>query len=137
MTAADILKFVDDLYATTALGDFAKLETMLADDFFITEAPGLPMAGTYRGKAALEELFVQVMGMLDVSGLERISTTASDDGTGIAVVLMHFAGEGLKSAELCELFRFRDGKCCEIRPYYFDPAALHAAAAAKLAHHSA
>ena len=37
----------------------------------------------------------------------------------------------LAPAELCEMFRFRDGKCCEIRPFYFDPAQFIAAVGAK------
>jgi hypothetical protein len=29
------------------------------------------------------------------------------------------------------MFRFRDGKCCEIKPFYFDPAPVLAAAKRK------
>jgi hypothetical protein len=32
---------------------------------------------------------------------------------------------------IAEAFLFRDGKCCEIRPYYFDPTAVVAAVASK------
>ena len=32
-----------------------------------------------------------------------------------------FEDPSLAPAQLAELFRFRDGKVCEIRPYYFDP----------------
>jgi Na+-translocating ferredoxin:NAD+ oxidoreductase RnfC subunit len=31
----------------------------------------------------------------------------------------------------CAKSCFRDGKCCQIKPYYFDPATIHAAVAAK------
>lgn len=130
MTHEDILRFVDDLYAATGRGDFDAAAGMLTDDFFVTEAEGLPMAGVYRGRHALRDLYVKVMGMLDVAALDRIETTAGGD-YAVTVLTMRFADPALKPAELCELFRFRDGKCCEIRPYYFDPAPLIAASEAK------
>ena len=133
----EIITLVQNLYAASGAGDFDRLADLLTEDFFVSEGGHLPMAGTYRGQRALQELFIKVMGLVDVAGLDLMTITASPDGTAIALVRMRFADPALAPAELCELFRFRDGKCCEIRPYYFDPAALHAAAAAKLAHHSA
>jgi ketosteroid isomerase-like protein len=50
MTDDEKMAFVQQLYATTGVGDFDTAETMLTDDFFIIEAEGLPMAGEYRGK---------------------------------------------------------------------------------------
>lgn len=130
MTHEDIIRFVDDLYAATGSGDWDKAASMLTDDCFITEADGLPMAGVYRGRNALKELYIKVMGMLDVVALDRIETTAGGH-CAVTILTMRFADPALKPAELCELFRFRDGRCCEIRPYYFDHAALVAACAAK------
>ena len=72
------------------------------------------------------------MGMVDVAGLDRIQTTVGGD-YAITVVAFRFADPNLAPAELCELFRFRDGKVCEIKPYYFDPAPMIAAAEAKKA----
>jgi hypothetical protein len=64
MTHDEIVKYVDDLYECTGVGDFDRAETMLTDDFFITEADSLPFAGVYRGKTALRELYTKVMGMM-------------------------------------------------------------------------
>ncbi len=130
MSRDDMLKFVDDLYTATSVGDFDKASAMLTDDFFITEADSLPMAGVYRGKNALKDLFIEVMGMMDVAGLARGETTTSAD-TAVCHVTFQFVDPKLTPAELLELFRFRDGKICEIRPYYFDPSTIHAAVAAK------
>ncbi|HZU64464.1 MAG TPA: nuclear transport factor 2 family protein [Novosphingobium sp.] len=132
LTPAQIEQFVDDLYAATAVGDFDKAADMLTDDFFVTEADNLPMAGIYRGRNALKELFTKVMGLMDVAGLERVQTLVGGD-YAVTYLSFRFADPALKSAELCELFRFRDGKCCEIKPFYFDPATVHAAVAAKQA----
>lgn len=130
MTREDMLKIVDDLYAATGVGDFDKAETLLTDDFFVSEADCLPMAGVYSGKTALRELFTRVMGMMDVAGLARGETTTGGD-FAICQVAFQFQDPSLKPAELLELFRFRDGKVCEIKPYYFDPAPIVAACAAK------
>lgn len=130
MTAAEIEHFVDDLYAATGVGDWDRAADMLADDLVIVEAPGLPMEGVYRGRNALKDLYGVVMGLLDVAALERKQLTVGGD-YAIAVITMRFADPSLEPAELCELFRFRDGKVCEIRPYYFDQAPIIAAARVK------
>ena len=46
--------------------------------------------------------------------------TAGDDYV-VNMVSFRFEDPSLAPAQLAELFRFRDGKVCEIRPYYFDP----------------
>lgn len=132
MTAAEMIEFVDNLYDATGTGDWDRAASMLTDDMVITESQGLPFAGTYHGVNALQELFVKVMGMMDVAGLDRVETTAGKDHA-VTILSFRFADPSLPPAELCEMFRFRDGKCCEIKPFYFDPAAIHAACAAKAA----
>jgi ketosteroid isomerase-like protein len=126
-----ILQIIDDLYAATGVGDFEKAEEYLTDDFFITEADSLPFAGVYRGRTALRDLYSKVMGMMDVAGLNRVQTTSGGD-YAVTMLSFEFVDPALAPAHLCELFRFRDGKICEIRPYYFDPAPIIAACSAKL-----
>ncbi|WP_222558161.1 nuclear transport factor 2 family protein [Caenibius sp. WL] len=130
MTPEEMVRFVDDLYAATGAGDWDKAAGMLTDDFFVTEADNLPMAGVYRGRNALKDLFLTVMGKVDVAGLDRVLTTTGGD-YAITILSMRFADPALEPAELLELFRFRDGKCCEIKPYYFDASKFAAAAEAK------
>ncbi|WP_338045386.1 nuclear transport factor 2 family protein [Novosphingobium kaempferiae] len=130
MTPEEITDLVDRLYASAGAGDWETANAMLTDDFVAYEADALPMAGAYRGKNGLKELFAKAMGMADVVGLDRSDLLTGKD-SAIAVLTMRFADPALKPAELCEMFRFRDGKCCEIKPYYYDPAHFHAAAAAK------
>ncbi|MES2496185.1 MAG: nuclear transport factor 2 family protein [Pseudomonadota bacterium] len=132
MTPQQIEQFVDDLYAATGAGDWDKAASMLTDDFVVVEADPLPMAGTYRGPHALRELFTKVMGMMDVAGLDRIQTTVGGD-YAVTILSFRFADPALRPAELCELFRFRDGKVCEIKPFYFDPTTMVDACAAKTA----
>lgn len=132
MTDEEKRAVIEALYAATGAGDFDAAEQYLTDDFFITEADSMPFAGVYRGKTALRELFVKVMGMMDVAGLDVVEHCVGGDH-GVTILQFKFADPALAPAPLCEMFRFRDGKVCEIRPYYFDPAPIHAACRAKAA----
>ena len=132
MTPQDMIDFVDRLYAATGNGDWEAASQMLTDDFVAHEAAGLPMAGEYRGKNGLRDLYARVMGLCDVVALDRVETTAGKDHA-VTILSLRFADPALAPAEICEIFRFRDGKCCEIKPYYFDPASFIAAAEAKAA----
>ncbi|WP_239806233.1 nuclear transport factor 2 family protein [Croceicoccus hydrothermalis] len=127
MTNEDAAKLVSDLFAATGSGDWDRAESMLTDDLVIYEADCVPMAGEYRGKTALRELYNDVFTSLDIAELEQLGQTVGGDYV-INIARMHFAQPGLKPAELCERFTIRDGKVSEIKPYYFDPTALTAAA---------
>ncbi|KPH68166.1 nuclear transport factor 2 family protein [Novosphingobium sp. ST904] len=132
MTAEDMIDFVDRLYAATGAGDWETASDMLTDDFVAREADGLPMAGEYRGRDGLRALYGRVMGLCDVVALDRVETTAGKDHA-VTILSLRFADPALAPAEICEMFRFRDGKCCEIKPFYFDPASFIAAADVKAA----
>jgi ketosteroid isomerase-like protein len=132
MTAQQTEQLVDSLYTSTAAGEWEAAAAMLTDDFVVTEADGLPMAGVYRGRNALKDLFLKVIELVDVAGFDRVQTTVGGD-YAVCILSIRFADPALAPAELCELFRFREGKCCEIKPYYFDPAQFIAAAEAKRA----
>lgn len=126
MTHDEKLAVIDALYAAAGVGDFDAAEALLTDDLVIEEAAGLPMAGTYTGRTALRNLYGDVMGMMEVAGLERIETTTGGD-YAVTILYFRFVDPDLEPAHLCERFRFRDGKVCEIKPYYFDPATVIAA----------
>jgi ketosteroid isomerase-like protein len=125
------LEATQRLYAICAAGEWDAVRDMLADDFFATEAPGLPYAGRFSGKDALHELFVLVMGMMDVEAMDLVQMTAGGDWV-ITLVTMHARdADGPIAIELAEGTRFRDGKVAELKPFYFDPATVHRAVAAK------
>jgi hypothetical protein len=71
MSHEETIAFVERLYAVTGVGDWETAADMLTEDFVAYEADGMPMAGAYRGKNGLHDLFVKVMAMVDVVGLER------------------------------------------------------------------
>jgi ketosteroid isomerase-like protein len=130
MNREDMLRIVDTCYTANQAGNFELTESFLTDDFVVSEADSLPYAGVYRGRHALRELFAKVFSMMDVVGLDRLSSSAGSDCV-VEVIRMRFADPALAPAELAELFRFRDGKVCEVKPYYFDPGPVIAACEAK------
>ncbi len=124
------IKYVEALFAATGSGDWATAEKMLTSDFFVTEADTLPFAGVYRGQKALQELFEIVMSSAGVVGFDLHQLTAGGDRV-VALLDMLIEGPPPMRVPLAETFRFRDGKVCEIKPYYFDPRPLSDAVAAR------
>lgn len=121
------------LYEISAAGDWAAVEEMLADDFVATEAAGLPYEGAYRGKDGLRQLYLKVMGMMDLEGLDLVQMTVGGDWVIALVTMKARDADGPFDIELAEGTRFRDGKVVEIKPFYFDPAQVHRAVKAKQA----
>lgn len=121
---------INRLYALTGAGDWAAAEEHLTEDFFAIEADGLPFGGVYSGKGGLRALYERVMSMMDVADLEIRETLAGEDYAVTLVDLVFARPEGTR-ARIAEMFRFRGDLICEIRPYYFDPATVHAAVEAK------
>jgi ketosteroid isomerase-like protein len=119
----DYRSIVTALYAASGKGDWAAAEQMLTDDFFITEAPHVPMAGIFRGRQALQNLYKHVFGLIDVQGLEVHDVTVGDSHA-VCLLDMLLPGTPPVRVALAEMFRFRGDQVCEIRPYYFDPAPL-------------
>ena len=126
----EIQQFVEHLYELTGTGNWTEAEKLLTDDFFVTEASTMPFAGVYRGRGALRELYGKVMSMMDIVDLKIHETTVGHD-YAVTLLDMVLAGNPPVPVPLAEMFRFRDGKVCEIRPYYFDPTEIIKACAAK------
>lgn len=129
-TAADRLRIVQTLYERCSQGDWASVEALLTEDFFAIESSQLPFAGVYRGCSGFRQLFERVFGMLDIAGLEVLDITVGESHA-VAVLDMMLAGQPPIRVPLTEVFRFRDGQVCEIRPHYFDPAQIISAVAAR------
>ncbi len=120
------LRVVEALYAATGKGDWATAESLLTEDFFITESATTPFAGVYRGRRALHDLFLQVV---PASGVKKHDIQQMTAGGNTVVVLLELVLGGPPEARvaLAEVFHLRDGQVCEIKPYYFDPGPMHAA----------
>jgi hypothetical protein len=126
MTDAEVRSIIERLYAAAGAGDWDGVAALLADDFVISEAAGLPYAGTWHGKDALRQVYMLVMGTWRDPKVDIHAVTVGD---GHAVGLLTLAVTAPDTGErhsfpIAEMFRIDSGKIAEIRPYYFDTAAV-------------
>lgn len=124
-------KTLEAFFAAFKVHDTTTMEALLAPDFVIHEADGLPYAGTYVGFAGWMEL------------LGRIGSTWTD----LTPTIRHFLGDGRHFAILMdltltakatgrsietsifELWTVEAGKITQVRPFYWDTKAVAALAA--------
>lgn len=129
MTEESQLKaIVQAVYAHAGASDWAACEALLSPDLVIHEAAGLPYAGTYSGRDALRRLHGIVMAHWQDPAIEFHAMTAGD-GHVVSLVTFHLTSRatGRRAAmPLAEMFRIEHGLVTEIRPFYFDPAAVGA-----------
>ena len=122
------------MYEIAGAGDWTTAATLITPDFFVTEATTVPFAGRYEGIEGYRRLFTTLTSVINVTGFDLHQMTAGGDWV---VVLLDIVAQDERGAPLpiplAESLRFRDGLCCEIKPYYFDPALVHRAVAAKKA----
>ena len=86
-----------------------------------------------RGDVVNLLVYGTVMGMMDSTGMDLIEMTCGGDWVIVLVEIKATDAGGDFCIALAEGTRFRDGKICEIKPYYFDPALVHRAVNAKKA----
>jgi ketosteroid isomerase-like protein len=125
-------EIVQALYRLCAQGDWASAEALLTEDFFVIEADSLPFAGVYRGRGGLRQIYEIVFGSLDIAAAEIHEITTGEE-YAVTLLDMVLAGDPPVRVPITEVFRFRDGKVCEIRPHYFDPAPIVTAVRARSA----
>lgn len=122
------------LYEVASAGDWDVIARLITDDFFVTEADSVPFAGVYRGLEGYRQVFATVTGVMDVTGFDLHQMTAGGEWIIVLLdILSRDENGGELRIPLAEAMHFRDGLCCEIKPYYFDPALAHRAVAAKKA----
>lgn len=126
-TSPDDLKaIVQSIYAHAGAGEWDACAAYLSDDLVIHEAASLPYAGAFRGKNALRDLHAQVMAHWADPRIDFHAMTAGDNHV-VSLVTFHLTSKitGKSAAmPLAEVFRLGHGKVTEIRPFYFDSAAV-------------
>ncbi|MGE3690142.1 MAG: nuclear transport factor 2 family protein [Novosphingobium sp.] len=98
----------------------------MADDCVLHEAESLPYGGVYPGRELMKATLSGVTGRFDRFEYEILNYLAGGDEV---VVHLHMSGVGRDSRKLfslpvMELWRFREGKAIEMRPFLYDSAAL-------------
>jgi ketosteroid isomerase-like protein len=120
---------VERFYDASLKADLVAMADIVADDVVIIEAPSLPYGGTHSGREQALALLSQLYDGIDLDAIPRPEVLAGPQ-RAVAFVEVAFRGAdgGLTVISVVETFRVRDGRIVEIKPYYFDTAAMAASA---------
>ncbi|MDV5145867.1 nuclear transport factor 2 family protein [Streptomyces sp. SBC-4] len=134
-TTADSAAVLTGMYAAEAAylaaggpgeASFAPLAPYFAPDVVLHQAAALPYGGTWRGHAGLERFFLamsQVWESFDMTEQEFLSTGAT------AVVLTRVRARARATGReltfpILQTITVRAGRIAEVRPFYWDTAAI-------------
>jgi uncharacterized protein len=120
MVIQENVQIVKDAYAAFGRGDINGLLALFAEDIeWISPGEGLPLAGTYRGRAGVAGFFQKVSEMLEFSFLEPREFVAQEDW----VLVVGFDRGRVKATNRTfegywvMAFTVRHGKVTNVREY--------------------
>lgn len=125
---AIVKRFYDYLASGDRDGAYANV---MAEDCVLHEAPALPYGGIYHGRDRMQATLADVVGRFDEFEVEILDYLAGGDKV---VVHLTIKGVGKVSRKpfdtpIMELWRIREGKVIELRPFLYDAAGVAEAVA--------
>jgi uncharacterized protein len=123
--SADTRRVVSACYAAARANDAAAILELMDPDVVLREPASLPNAGVHRGVDQVMQALVPVFALFDLSRL-TIEKIVVDGEYGIGLVDLPFRDRAGQSCEVSEVYRVRNGRVVEIRPFYWDTAAIAA-----------
>ena len=111
-------------YDALANNDWEGFYADVTDKTEFHEAPSLPYAGVYRGRADIERGVKLMFGAWDDFTSNFLQFGAGGDLVFVHVIISGIGRKTGKSFSMpvIELWRLKDGKVTEIRPFYYDTA---------------
>jgi ketosteroid isomerase-like protein len=108
---------------------FEVLAPFFAADVVLHQADALPYGGTWRGHAGMEQFFEAMSQVWESFEIEQQSFLAND---ATPVVLSEVRATARASGRelrfpILQMIRIENGRIAEIRPFYWDTAAIAAA----------
>lgn len=121
------IEITKQLYESAIAADWDSFKKHIHPDFTVIESEGMPYAGSYKGVEGFQELVHTVFNYFEKLEIEATHYMEGDDHV---VVIVSISGKGKNTGKafesnLLELFRFKDNKVIEIRPYYWDQRLIH------------
>jgi uncharacterized protein len=113
-------------YKAAQASDMATIIEILHPDVVLQEAASLPNGGVHRGLQNVLQALAYVFETFDMAQL-TLDNIIVDGELAVGLVNLVFrAREG--GCAVAEVWRVRDGRIVEIRPFYWDTAAIVGAA---------
>lgn len=99
---------------------------IMADDCVLHEASTLPYGGIYHGRERMKAVLSEVVAGFDEFEVDLLNYLAGGDEV---VVHLNIRGVGRASRKpfdtrIMELWRIRDGKAVELRPFVYEAASI-------------
>jgi ketosteroid isomerase-like protein len=113
---------VAEYYRTALGGEIEAMKAVLDPGIRVIEAESLPYGGTWEGTERFLQLLQKVFETWKDCRVEVKQLVADGD---CVVALTEMSGKGARSGRpfsmsLAEVYRVRDGRIVEIKPFYFD-----------------
>ncbi|MDA3630473.1 nuclear transport factor 2 family protein [Saccharopolyspora sp. WRP15-2] len=112
--------------------DFELIAEHFSPDVVLHQAEALPYGGIWRGHADLERFFIAMSRTWAVFEFVEQEFVASDEATGTAVVLTQVRARSRATGRelefpILQTVTVQGGQIIEVRPFYWDTAAIAAA----------
>jgi len=122
MSETNLIDIVKKLYACLPAGDWDTYAALTQPDFCVVEASSLPYAGVHQGMDGFMKLIEIVFGTFSEFDAQPAGYYQNGDTVMVDVNIRMTGRASGKTidTQLIEVFRFKDGKLAEIKPYYFD-----------------
>jgi uncharacterized protein len=103
--------------------DFERVAAAIADDIVLYEPTSVPHGGTYHGRDAFFEALGGSASLLDTEAFD-LQHLLVDGEYVAAFVAIPFRDRPSEVMYVIDWLRIRDGKIAELRPFFWDTAAL-------------
>ena len=117
-TTEESRRVIEAMYAAAISGDMVAFDQVIDDDAQFHEPDCLPYGGSYRGKAALVELFQRVAKYLDFPTIKLHYILAEGEHV---ISSLELTGQNGRLLKLLEEAVIHNGKVVDLRIYLFDP----------------
>lgn len=120
------IALIKTVYGYVGRGDREGWLQFVAPDCEFHEPPSLPYGGSYIGMQAMQRGLKNMRSAWEDLEYELLNFTAGGDSV---VVHLNIGGTGRRTGKhfwlpILELWRIRDGKIVELRPFVFDTARM-------------
>lgn len=123
--SADTRRIVSACYAAASANDVASIIELMDPDVVLREAPSMPNGGVHRGVDHVMQALIPVFALFDLARL-TIEKIVVDGEYGIGLVDLPFRDRAGESCQVSEVWRVQNSRVVEIRPFYWDTAAIAA-----------
>jgi uncharacterized protein len=115
---------VREFYDHSLRGDVEGVAKVLHPDIVIYEPASLPYGGSHTGRDAALQLLGQLYSMIDLDAVVVSDVLFGSERAAAFLEISFGDSTSSRKVSVIETFVIRDGLIGEIKPYYFDTAAL-------------